>query len=92
MQAKPLLEPAGWPKIIEEAVLARLSKPPTYDAPTSAASEGSVLRLLANAVKLNLTHLRTTAHAKQFQNIVANIDLAAAYLSIMTVVSKLFYS
>ncbi|KAF5365357.1 hypothetical protein D9757_013777 [Collybiopsis confluens] len=89
--AKQMVQKPGWPTIIEEAVFARWSHhgsnptlPSTLAVPSSSCDSGDAAHSLARSVLLNLSGIHQNAKAKQYANIVTNIELAAAYLGVMT--------
>ncbi|KAF5361225.1 hypothetical protein D9757_013232 [Collybiopsis confluens] len=91
--AKIITENDGWPRILEDAFLARrndrqkqqkngiTSESVNISGPSSTQN---VSRKVAESVFHNLQHLNKTHQSKQFDNIISNIQLAAAYLSVMT--------
>lgn len=86
-----ITEDPGWPGIFEEAIGALWSSNSTPNAapnpPTVLQTPGqSVSQKVAAFVVQNLTHLSTTFKSKSVGNIIQNIQLAAGYLNIMTLV------
>lgn len=86
-----LTEPEGWPKVFEDAIIARWNAPPLAPS-TAALPEQSltqkVSQQIAVSVVRNLTNLSSTLKSKFVGNIIQNIQLAAAYLSVMLVVRR----
>ncbi|KAF5344299.1 hypothetical protein D9757_015377 [Collybiopsis confluens] len=89
--AKQLTQIPGWPTVIEEALFARWShRGPNSTVPSIPSSalpscdSGDPAHSLARSVLLNLTGIHQNAKSKQYANIVTNIELAAAYLGVMT--------
>lgn len=81
----------GWPKVFEEAIAARWNSPPPA-GPGPMVVEHSlsqnVSQIVAASVVKNLNYLTSTFKSKFVGNIIQNIQLAAAYLSVLTVVGQ----
>lgn len=76
--------------IFEEAIVARWHSPaPDIQAPAVVAETSlkNVAQKVAASVLRNLGQLTETFKSKQMGNIINNIELAASYLSVMTLVS-----
>lgn len=91
-----MTEPPGWPRIFEEAIIARWANcnqaTEISDEDSGVPETGDVFQRTAQSLRQNLRHVRKSLHSKHYGNIVTNIELAAAYLSIMTLVYQLFSS
>ena len=90
-QAKVITERDGWPQVFEDAIVARWAS----DKPLSTPYTPSILptttpqstsKRVVGLVAWNLRQLGRTYQSKQYSNIIANIQLAASYLNIMTLV------
>ncbi|KAE9389205.1 hypothetical protein BT96DRAFT_947038 [Gymnopus androsaceus JB14] len=84
-----LTENQGWPKIFEDAIVARWnartsSAPPPAPSTDTLSSSHSVPQTVAASVAKNLRNLSDTFRSKYHGNILNNIQLAASYLSIMS--------
>ena len=94
-QAKVITDKDGWPGIFEEAIGA-LWNSPLNIAPGPIVVEQSpsqtVSQKVAASVVQNLNHLTLVFQSKFVGNIIQNIQLAASYLSIMTLVWPPFFS
>lgn len=88
-QAKVLTDKDGWPKIFEEAIIAKWNTPPLPPSRPMVAEKSmtQVPQQIAASVVQNLTYLTSTLQSKFVGNIIQNIQLAAAYLSLITIVS-----
>lgn len=84
-----ITETDGWPGIFEEAIVAIWNTPtavPTAQIAVQHSSSQNVSQKVAATVVQNLNHLSLTFRSKYVGNIIQNIQLAASYLSIMTLV------
>lgn len=93
-KGKMLLDSDGWPKVFEEAIFARWNSPPPSHSSPMIIDQSSTQKLsqqIAASVVQNLTHLTSSFKSKFVGNIIQNIELAVAYLSVMLVVRP-FYS
>lgn len=98
-KAGVLLEEPGWPQIFADAVVARWNSNktahPPANAPSSESTSSTTLEepalVIAKAVIRNLNLIKVVDHSRQFSNIITNIQLAAAYLSIMSLVCSVFF-
>lgn len=91
-QARIITEKDSWPSIFEEAIAARWNAPITetlrpivFQPP----SHQGVPQQVAASVVQNLGNLKKAFQSKHMGNIINNIELAASYLSIMTLVCQL---
>lgn len=94
LKGKVLLDTEGWPKVFEDAIIARWNSPPfSHPSPMAIdqSSTQNVSQQIAASVVRNLTRLSSSFKSKFVVNIIQNIELAAVYLSLMLVVRP-FYS
>jgi hypothetical protein len=93
-QAKPLTDPSGWPHIFQEAVIARWANggspaTPSFDILLPSASYANESHVVAHSVVHSLQQLRSMTQLKKYENILINIQLAASFLGIMSLVFRL---
>lgn len=92
-QAKSITEKDGWPSIFADAFIARWNTKsvnnPTVPVHVDEPSTENVAQKVARSVIRLLGHLKVTFRSRYMQNIISNIELAAAYLAIMTLVRLL---
>lgn len=89
-----ITEGNGWPGIFEDAIAARWNSPPQPSSGSMAFEEPlsqTVFEKVATSVVRNLSHLAFFSESRFVGNILQNIQLAASYLSIMTLVWLLFF-
>lgn len=90
-----ITETDGWPGVFEDAIAALWNSPP-HAAPGRIMIQHSpsqtVSQKVAASVVENLHHLRLAFQSKFVGNIIQNIQLAASYLSIMTLVRSPSFS
>ncbi|KAF5341461.1 hypothetical protein D9757_015295 [Collybiopsis confluens] len=85
--AKQLTQKPGWPSIFEEASAARWTHRGGVGAsPSDALHPVNAAQTIAQSALQNLTSIHHRLQAKSYSNILMNIELAAAYLSVMTLV------
>src|SRR5579875_289004 len=87
-----MTENDGWPRVFEEAILARwasdkpISTPYAPFVPPTTTPQTTSERVVG-IVSQNLRQLGRTYHSKLYNNIISNIELAASYLNIMNLVN-----
>lgn len=89
-----MTEKDGWPSIFADAFIARRNTKPANNTEVPVhVEEGSlqnVAQKVAASVIQNLGLLKATFRSKYMANIISNIELAASYLAIMTLVRLSF--
>jgi hypothetical protein len=91
-QASVITEGDGWPRVFEDAIVARWNhqrSPPKPSAIPSHKADQAVSAKIAQSVAFNLNSLRQDYKGKQYAHILSNIQLAASYFGIMTLVCYL---
>lgn len=84
-----ITEGNGWPGIFEDAIGALWNSPPQPSRGPMAVEHTesqTVSQKVATSVVQNLSHLAFVSESRFVGNIIQNIELAASYLSIMTLV------
>lgn len=84
----------GWPGIFEDAIMALWNSPPHPPCGPMVVEQSlsqTVSQKVAASVVENLSHLAFISESRFVGNIIQNIQLAASYLSIMTLVCLLSF-
>ena len=94
-QARVLTENDGWPRVFEEAIIARWARDKPLSTPylpsvTPTNTPQSTSEQVVELVAQNLHQLGRMYQSKQYSNIISNVQLAALYLNIMALVIHSF--